>query len=159
MPTQKPIPKLHSFLAEKGLLQTNDTVSKAAAIKEYWNCYYRNWQKQKRDTQHSYRIFLDATERQLINDAASITAMPVTMYIKQAALAYTTHTPIRNNSKELDAIRQMLSTAISTIIYAIDEERINTNDANGLIEKVDRLHDEIIAIAHNTMNDDNKSIK
>lgn len=159
MPKLKHTPKLHIYLAQKGLLHTSNMVLKEAATKDYWKNYYKNWQKEKRANQHTYRIFLTKEEQKLFMQAAIPLNLKITTLLKQSAIAYITKTGIRNNIVEFQEIKQILSSVIVPIVYALDEERMPEETANLLLERLDRIQGSIEAIAKNISTNDNKSIE
>lgn len=159
MPKVKHTPKLHIYLAEKGLLNTTNTELKVATIKTYWKEYFKNWQKEKRAREHSYRIFLTKEEQRLFAQSAKQLNLKMITLIKQSAIAYVSKTTIRNNSVELQKIKQILSSAITPIIHALDEDRITENYANVLLEKMDGIQKSIESITDNTINNGNQSIE
>ena len=159
MPKVKQTPKLHKYLIEKGLLHSKNIELKKAATNAYWKEYFKNWQKEKRTREHSYRIFLTKEEQRLFAQTAKHLNLKIIALIKQSAIAYVSKTTIKNNSVELQEIMQILSAGIAPIIHALDENRITENHANALLIKMDTIQTSIEAIAHNTINYDNQSFE
>jgi hypothetical protein len=101
MPKIKQTPKLHIYLKEKGLLHSKNVELKKAATKAYWKEYFKNWQKEKRAREHSYRIFLTKEEQRLFVQTAKHLNLKIITLIKQSAIAYVSKTTIRNSNLEL----------------------------------------------------------
>lgn len=78
--------QLYAYLESLGVLEHGSDEDIALAKKQYWASIRKEWRKQQRKECKSYAVFFTKSEQRLIVEAARKRKIPVTPYIKQAAL-------------------------------------------------------------------------
>jgi hypothetical protein len=133
---------LYEYLHQTGVLESKDDELIKKVKAAYWRKYHRDYKQEKRKKDREYSIALNKEERAYFEKEAERHGKSVSMFLKDAAMAYIHCEFLNPDKSDVQKIQQLLSRCYSDI-EPLGENQTCISRVQKTLEAIERTEEMI----------------